>query len=249
MPYFIGRGDARVKSCSEIISALDGNPDTGMCRCPSHDDGTASLHVEDKNGKVVWHCFAGCSQEAVQAELYARGLWHGGHAEDMRTAAERKRGRSPAQKRAYAAEIVSEAERLGGYPRAQRSLIKYFQRRGIERVPPTALFALDALGRGAAMIFEITDGTVFMGCQITWLSPCKTKKRDASPGLQRQFQGKIGGGYIKLYEGELNPTSKLIIAEGVESALSAAQLNCCATIWMRTAAAIWILKRRPVAEL
>ena len=24
---------------------------------------------------------------------------------------------------------------------------------------------------------------------------------------------------------------------------------CCATIWMRTAAAIWILKRRPVAEL
>ena len=25
--------------------------------------------------------------------------------------------------------------------------------------------------------------------------------------------------------------------------------QCCATIWMRTAAAIWILKRRPVAEL
>ena len=25
--------------------------------------------------------------------------------------------------------------------------------------------------------------------------------------------------------------------------------DCCATIWMRTAAAIWILKRRPVAEL
>ena len=224
MPYFIRRDGARVKSsCSEIILALRGNPDTGMCRCPAHDDATPSLHVQ--NGykqEVVFVCYAGCSQSAIIDALRARGLWHGGHAEDPPTAAERNRGRSPAQKRAYAAAIVNEAERLGGYARAQRSLIKYFQRRGIVRVPPTTLFAADALGRGPAMIYEITDGVTFLSCQITWLTPDRTKKRDAAP--QRQFFAPIKSGFIKLYEGELDPSAKLVIGEGVESALSAAQI-------------------------
>ena len=223
MPYFIGRDDARVKSCAEIINALGGNPDSGMCCCPAHDDANASLHVQERNGKVAWHCFAGCSQQDVLDALRARGLWHGGHAEDTRTAAERKPCRSPAQKRVYASEIVSAAERLGRYARAQRTLPAYFKRRGIERVPPTALFALDALGRGPAMIFEVTDGTMFLGCHVTWLSPCKTRKRDVEK--PRQFFAPIKGGYIKLYDGELDPSAKLVIAEGVETAMSAAQLG------------------------
>ena len=46
-------------------------------RCPCHDDKNPSLSVTlkyDPDGKVrlVWHCFAGCSQEAVGREL---GLW------------------------------------------------------------------------------------------------------------------------------------------------------------------------------
>ena len=36
--------------------------------------------------------------------------------------------------------------------------------------------------------------------------------------------GPFGGGFVQLYEGELDPTSKLVIAEGIETALSAAQI-------------------------
>jgi len=38
--------------------------------CPAHDDSTPSLSItETRDGKLLWHCHAGCSQEAVQREL------------------------------------------------------------------------------------------------------------------------------------------------------------------------------------
>ncbi len=43
-------------------------------RCPAHDDTTPSLSVADRNGRVLAHCHAGCSQERVLAALEARGL-------------------------------------------------------------------------------------------------------------------------------------------------------------------------------
>ena len=32
-----------------------------ICHCPAHDDQSPSLSVRDSNGKVLVHCFAGCS--------------------------------------------------------------------------------------------------------------------------------------------------------------------------------------------
>lgn len=46
------------------------------CRCPAHADKRPSLDIGDKNGKTVWKCRAGCSQEAVHDALVAKGLWH-----------------------------------------------------------------------------------------------------------------------------------------------------------------------------
>jgi len=41
-----------------------------MACCPAHDDQNPSLHLsESPDGVLLWHCFAGCSQEAVQREL------------------------------------------------------------------------------------------------------------------------------------------------------------------------------------
>lgn len=48
-----------------------------MCRCPAHDDRTASLSVSDDGEKVLVHCFAGCEQAAVIAALRERGMWGG----------------------------------------------------------------------------------------------------------------------------------------------------------------------------
>jgi phage/plasmid primase-like uncharacterized protein len=61
-------------SAAVIIKALGGSAHTGMCRCPAHDDSKPSLHVVEKSGKVLYKCFAGCSQAAVTNVLRGRHL-------------------------------------------------------------------------------------------------------------------------------------------------------------------------------
>lgn len=36
-----------------------------MARCPAHDDRSPSLSISETNGKVLLHCHAGCTTEAV----------------------------------------------------------------------------------------------------------------------------------------------------------------------------------------
>ena len=43
--------------------------------CPAHDDRSPSLSVSEHDGRVLVHCFAGCSQADVIGALRARGLW------------------------------------------------------------------------------------------------------------------------------------------------------------------------------
>jgi hypothetical protein len=70
------RSGVPVKVPEQLIEALGGNPSSGMCCCPAHDDETPSLSVsETPAGKVLVHCFAGCSQNDVLDALRARGLW------------------------------------------------------------------------------------------------------------------------------------------------------------------------------
>jgi hypothetical protein len=41
----------------------------GNYRCPAHDDRRASLSVDYKGNRVLWHCQAGCAPEAVRRKL------------------------------------------------------------------------------------------------------------------------------------------------------------------------------------
>jgi hypothetical protein len=43
--------------------------------CPAHHDETPSLTVTERNGRVLVHCHAGCSQEVLIAILRERHLW------------------------------------------------------------------------------------------------------------------------------------------------------------------------------
>ena len=43
--------------------------DGGRVHCPAHDDEKPALSIDERNGKTLFHCHAGCSQEAVLAAL------------------------------------------------------------------------------------------------------------------------------------------------------------------------------------
>lgn len=63
-----------IKQFLSLLRVAHGPNGSGeyMCRCPAHDDRTASLSVrEGEGGKILLHCMAGCSTSAV---LEAMGL-------------------------------------------------------------------------------------------------------------------------------------------------------------------------------
>jgi hypothetical protein len=64
-----------------------------IARCPGHEDKRPSLSIAERDGRVLVHCRAGCTQSEVLAALRARGLWP-----------ERERiQRTPAERAAWAA--------------------------------------------------------------------------------------------------------------------------------------------------
>jgi Domain of unknown function (DUF6371)/Toprim domain len=69
----------RGMNLNQLAQALDpkakraGNG-SWSCRCPAHEDAHASLSLSIKDGRLLWRCHSGCSQENVQAELQKRGL-------------------------------------------------------------------------------------------------------------------------------------------------------------------------------
>jgi hypothetical protein len=55
-----------------ILDRLQGvrrNGSGWMARCPAHEDRCPSLSIRNENGKILLHCFGGCSIEAVCAAL------------------------------------------------------------------------------------------------------------------------------------------------------------------------------------
>jgi hypothetical protein len=56
-----------------IVTALGGHG--SECHCPAHDDARASLSVGFRDGRVLVHCHAGCSQAAVIEALRSLNLW------------------------------------------------------------------------------------------------------------------------------------------------------------------------------
>jgi hypothetical protein len=63
-----------------ILDRLQGVKRSGpgwMARCPAHDDKNPSLSLREENGKVLLHCFAGCTVEAICAasEIEVRDLF------------------------------------------------------------------------------------------------------------------------------------------------------------------------------
>jgi hypothetical protein len=61
-------------SVDRLLERLDRPKRTGpgayLCRCPAHEDRSPSLSVrEAEDGRVLIHCFAGCSPESILAAV------------------------------------------------------------------------------------------------------------------------------------------------------------------------------------
>jgi hypothetical protein len=56
-----------------LLDRLEGvkstGPDQWVAQCPAHEDQSPSLSIRDAGDRLLVHCFAGCSTEAVVAAL------------------------------------------------------------------------------------------------------------------------------------------------------------------------------------
>ena len=65
----------RAESIAARLPRPSQNGQGWIACCPAHDDTNPSLSITEHEGKVLFKCFAGCSQEAVIAALKSQGLW------------------------------------------------------------------------------------------------------------------------------------------------------------------------------
>jgi hypothetical protein len=80
----VTRASVKRLTAKELTEALGGRWDAlkrlGKARCPAHDDSNPSFDIEiGENGRVVFTCRAGCSNDAVLVALKDRGLWPRSH--------------------------------------------------------------------------------------------------------------------------------------------------------------------------
>ncbi len=72
---------SRYPTAAEVAAILGGKTQAGgyMCRCPGplhrNGDRNPSLSVTDgRNGRPLFHCFAGCAYDEIVTALRAKGL-------------------------------------------------------------------------------------------------------------------------------------------------------------------------------
>jgi hypothetical protein len=239
------------KAALRIIEFLGGDPKTGKCFCPRHDDGAKpSLKIGSGDRQpVLVKCFGVNTREhnlEVIDYFRAKGWWptaDGLMGNDATPAAEARR--SPKERRDYACRIWRDLERTSGRDLAD-DLLDYMQARGLDRVPDTAMLTMprsmygreDVVERERlrtedfGMVLPIKDKTgKLQGIQVTWLDFEQkdgewrlSKKREQEP--KRQTYGLLTGNFIEVMKLDYKKRYPvLIIGEGPETALAASQLT------------------------
>ena len=209
-----------------IAKALGGRRTGGgwMARCPAHEDRTPSLSIRDADGTVLVRCHAGCAQERVIAALRGRGLWTENRSRSLpriarRTPIERKPDQDDGTRTEVALAIWQSAK-----PAISTFVSTYLAARGIDLPPPDALRFHPRLkhpsgGVWPAMVALVTRGIDGkpVGIHRTFLARDGGAKAPVEPA--KMMLGPCRGGVVRL-----GPVGdRLMIAEGIETALSAMQ--------------------------
>lgn len=213
-----------------IVESLNGtwHQNKGMCCCPAHDDRTPSLSVTLGRKAILFHCFAGCSNDEVIAALDRQGvrsrdLFDGSGA----VAADRLKKRafnSNARRLWHSATAISDSPAEGYL--AKRGILRASdQLRYLKRTPLGPRSAVQFL---PAMLAAVTTDIGIIAVHRTFLNTSCGKLA----GFERPKRalGSLGCGAVRLAP---PAAGRLGLAEGIESALSAMQLfgvPCWATL-------------------
>ena len=193
-----------------------------MARCPAHDDRKPSLSIRDENGKVLFHCHAGCRQEQVIAALRARGLWQRVPYSHVAVVAPVALANDPSSRISSALAIWR-----GGSPAGGTLVETYLASRGLQ-VPSRPvlrfhpwLMHTPTNRSWPAMVALVTRSEREEPREIhrTWLARDGGGK--APVPQAKMTLGPCRGGVVKLAE----PDEVLVLAEGIETALSAGILS------------------------
>jgi putative DNA primase/helicase len=187
--------------------------------CPAHGGADANVSLwRDRRGRVRARCWShGCDEHAILAAL--------GEAASAIASGSSFGNSDPEKSRATARRLWTASRD------AQGTLAhEYLQRRGITITTPAALHYHPALAHptgvfAPAMLAAVEDFSGrFLGVHRTWVLPDGSGKAVVSP--QKAALGPIAGGAVRLAP-KLAKT--LVLAEGIETALSVFQATRLAT--------------------
>jgi len=124
-----------------------------LAHCPAHDDSTPSLSLsESPDGTLLWHCHAGCPQDAVQRELERLA---GVQPATARPIPPRRRGRT--QQQAVSSDARARTP-LG--VRAQSTLAEYARAKGLDAERLRAWGLTDLQAGGIEIPYRNADGEI-----------------------------------------------------------------------------------------
>ncbi|MDE2096372.1 MAG: toprim domain-containing protein [Patescibacteria group bacterium] len=214
-------------SARAIVRALKGSwhGGWGSARCPAHTDTTPSFSVSERNGIVLVHCFAGCTQSSVIGALQDRGLWPSqeqrAHPSYPTRTATVRDDDPDTLRRTQLAQAIWES----GQPIDGTLAEKYLRSRGVWRPNiqalrfQAALFNPTLSAETPAIIAAISDSAHgICAIQRTYLRSDGTGK---SPGTPNKITlGPMREGAVRLF----TPRRVLGLAEGIETALAARKI-------------------------
>ena len=205
-------------NAAELTRALQGrwNGTSGEARCPAHKDKTPSLSLRDgDDGRLLTHCFSGCSAEAVWAALADAGFVGG----EIGDRAPISRQRENSNHQPHALDIWRSTRPAEGSPVEQ-----YLRGRGLTiPIPHTiryhpALLHPDIAQHLPAMVAAVANvERKVTGIQRIFLTMDGRKAPLTRP---KMALGTLRGGAVRLAP----TTDRVWLTEGVEDGLAVMQM-------------------------
>lgn len=194
----------------------------GVAFCPAHQNTrTPALRLADtKDGRLLAKCSVGCTFAEVLDGLRGLGLVEGRGRLPLPDPAELARRRAAEEAEAVKREKQAEAVWREAVPIRGTLAETYLRHRGITcDLPVTLRFHPDCwhpTARRFPAMVALVEGCDRLAVHRTYLRGDGTRKAEAKP--DKAMLGAVAGGAVRLCEGG----SELVVAEGLETALSLA---------------------------